>query len=222
MGLAPLSFDGIPKRPVKPSPLDDAEDSKPYVLEKPDRRDAHGHGSGPPNALVMAWRRETGLIQKVFRWMNQSAYLVSIPFIIILLFGIAVKTRPIALFGATFVVLLNIGRIAAGVANLAVIPLRDGLNMRKLKKPVRRVIEPVVTIGLVILAFTFIPWLAGSQPGTGTIIDRVESTAKTLGTEIKGEVGKVTDKAQDLNLDKLGAQAQSKLKGIVDKAQKVD
>ena len=167
IGLAPLTLDGIPKRAAKPSPLDDAEDSKPYALEKPDRRDAHRHDARPANAVVVAWKHEMGLIGRVFRWMNESAYLVSIPFVIILLFGIVVKTRPIALFGATFVVLLNIGRIAAGVANLAVVPLRDGLNLRKLKKPVRRVIEPVVWIGGVVLAFTFIPWLSRDRSGAG-------------------------------------------------------
>ena len=73
------------------------------------------------------------------------------------------KAHSIAIFGATFVVLLNIGRIVAGIANLAVIPLRDGLNLRKYKKPLRRVIEPVVTIALVVLAFTFIPWLSTGQ-----------------------------------------------------------
>ncbi len=145
------------------------------------------------------------LIQKVFRWLNQSAYVVSVPFIIILLFGIAVKAHSIAIFGATFVVLLNIGRIVAGIANLAVIPLRDGLNLRKFKKPLRRVIEPVVTIALVVLAFTFIPWLSTGKGSTGSITDRLRTTAETLERDIKGEVGKVGDKAKTLNLDKLGS-----------------
>ena len=70
------------------------------MLEKPDRRDARHKGGGPPNVVLAAWRNEIGTIQKIFRWLNQSAYLVSIPFIIILLFGIAVKAYAIAIFGA--------------------------------------------------------------------------------------------------------------------------
>ena len=147
------------------------------------------------------------------------------PFIIILLFGIAVKANRSPSSAPTFVVLLNIGRIVAGVANLAVIPLRDGFNFRKYKKPLRRVIEPVVTIALVVLAFTFIPWLSSGKASTGTITDRIRATAEDLEKDIKGEVGKVTDKAKDLNLDKLGkdalekanklgGQAQEKLKGL--------
>jgi hypothetical protein len=224
IGLAPLSLPAIPKRPYLPSALDDAADSKPYVLEKLDRRDVRmRHGGGKPaNAAVVAWRRSWGRLQKIFRWLNQSAYVASVPFIVILLFGIAVKSHSIAIFGATFVVLLNIGRIVAGIVDLAVIPLRDGLNPKKFNKPVRRVIEPVVTIALVLLAFTFIPWLSTGKASTASISDRLRSTAETLEKDIAGEVGKVTDKAKDLNLDKLGAQAQEKLKGVVDKAKTID
>jgi hypothetical protein len=221
IGLAPLSMPAIPKRSFAPSALDDAEDSKPYVLEKPDRRESHGRGGGPPNVVVAAWRHEMGVIQRIFRWLNQSAYLVSIPFIIIFLFGIAVKAYSIAIFGATFVVLLNIGRIVAGVANLVFIPLRDGLNVKKYKKPLRRIIEPVVTIALVVLAFTFIPWLATGKRSEGSISDRIRTTAESLKGEIQGEVDKVTEKAKALDYDrlkdqaeKLGTQAQEKFKGL--------
>ena len=79
-----------------------------------------------------------------------------------------------------------------------------GSTCKKFKKPLRRVIEPVVTIALVVLAFTFIPWLSNGKESTGTISDRLRSTAETLEKDIKGEVGKVTDKAKDLDLDKLG------------------
>jgi hypothetical protein len=221
IGLAPLSVPAMKKRAFLPSALDDAEDSKPYVLEKPDRREARGHGGGPPNVVLAAWRHEMGTIQKVFRWLNESAYLVSIPFVIILLFGIAVKANAIAIFGAAFVVLLNIGRIVAGVANLAVIPLRDGFNLKKFKRPLRRVIEPVVTIAVVVLAFTFIPWLSKTKGSTGPISDRIRRAAEALEKDIQGELGKVTDKAKDLNFDKvvdkaskLSAQAEEKLKGL--------
>ena len=50
IGLAPLSMAGDPEAAVLPSALDDAEDSKPYVLEKPDRRDAQGTGAGLPTS----------------------------------------------------------------------------------------------------------------------------------------------------------------------------
>jgi hypothetical protein len=214
IGLAPLSMQAIPKRPLAPSALDDAEDSKPYVLEKPDRRDAY-HRGGSPNVALAAWRHEMGVIQRIFRWLNQSAYLASVPFIVILLFGIAVKTYSIAIFGATFVVLLNIGRIVAGVANLVFVPLRDGFNVKRYKQPIRRIFEPVVTIALVVLAFTFIPWLSTGKKSEGSITDRIRSTAGSLEKEIQGEL----EKARSVDLEKFSEQAQSKVKGYVGNAQ---
>ena len=62
IGLAPLSLPAIPKRPYLPSALDDAADSKPYVLEKPDRRDAAcGTAAGRANVVLAAWRHEVGV-----------------------------------------------------------------------------------------------------------------------------------------------------------------
>jgi hypothetical protein len=212
VALAPLTLDRVP-RPRKPDPLDDAEDSRPYVLARP-MVETRGRVRVQDNILVRLWRRELGGIQKVFRWLNESAYFVSIPFIMILLFGTAVKNRPIALFGATFVVLLNLGRLAAGAVELVVAPFRDGLKVRKLKKPARRVGEPLLTILLVFLGFTFIPWLSGSQPVRGSLTDRIREGAAGLGKEIEGEVDSVVKKARKIDVEKLGERAREKLKGI--------
>ena len=75
-------------------------------------------------------------------------------------------------------------------------------------------IEPAITIGLVILAFTFIPWLSSGSSAKGSIADRIRSEAETLKGEMKGEVGKVLEKAKAVDVEKLGAEAQEKLKGL--------
>ena len=110
VGLAPLTIDRLPAL-KKPSmfAMDDLADSKPYLLAQPER-----HPGGRPGSQVsgvkVAWRRQFGFIEKIFRALNQMAYLISVPFL--------------------------------------------------MKKPFRRVIEPAITIGLVGLAFAFIPWLS--------------------------------------------------------------
>jgi hypothetical protein len=215
VGLAPLTLDrfSIGKKLAKPSPLDDADDSKPLLLAGPEISDFHGHRSKPVSAVARIWRKDVGFVQKIFRWLNESAYLVSIPFVMILLFGIAVKSRHLAIFGAIFVILLNLGRIVAGVANLAVVPLREGLNAKKMKKPLRRVIEPVLTIVLVILAFTFIPWLSSSPPGEGSYRDRVKKSFSDLENEVKDEV-KNAAAGKGLGVKKLADEAKEKLKGL--------
>jgi hypothetical protein len=214
--LAPLTVDRMPigqRKPSQPPPLDAAQDSKPYALAQPVRAKG-GRVRVQDNVIVRVWRRQLGGVQKLFRKINETAYLVSIPFLMILLLGAAVRNRPMALFGATVVVLLNIGRLVAGGANLAVVPFRDGINLGKMKKPIQRVIEPAVTIGLVILAFTVIPWLSGDPSGKGSLTDRIRSGAAALERDMKGEVDKVADKAKALDLEKFGAQVQEKLEGL--------
>jgi hypothetical protein len=216
--LAPITEDRMPvgyRRPTKPSPLDDAEDSKPYVLAQP-MLDNRGRVKVHDNVVVRAWRRQLGGLQKILRKISQAAYLVSVPFLMILLLGVAIKNRQMALFGATVVVLLNIGRLVAGAANLAVVPFRDGVNPNKMRKPAWRVAEPALTIGLVVLAFTFIPWLSRGQSTKGSLVDRVRAGARDLKQDMKGEVDRYAD------VEKLGAQAQEKFKELGDKAKDFD
>ena len=79
-----------PARPYLPSALDDAEDSKPYVLAQP-VREPRGRVTPQGNAALNLWRRQLGGIQKVFRKINQAAYLVSVPFLMILLLGVVAE-----------------------------------------------------------------------------------------------------------------------------------
>ncbi len=199
--LAPITVDRMPlgyRRPTKPSPLDDAEDSKPYVLAQPEIA-ARGRAGRQDNAVLNLWRRQLGGFQKLFRSIHQAAYLISVPFLMILILGIVLGSRQMALLGATVVVLLNIGRLVAGVANLAVVPFRDGVNLSKMKKPAWRVAEPALTIGLVFLAFIFIPWLSRGQSARGSIAERIRSGSRDLKKDMKGEVDRY------VNVDKLGA-----------------
>ena len=214
VGLAPLSEVHRPPVPRALAPAIDLEaDSKPYALARP-IADRGGAPRLVDNGVVRLWRREVGLLQKIFRWLNESAYFVSIPFVMILLVGAAIKSRPLALFGATFVVVLNFGRLAAGVVNLVLVPLRDGLNARKLKNPARRVAEPIATIAAVFLGFTFIPWLAGDRPAGGDLGDRLRKSATGLEKDIQGEVEKVIDKAEQVDVKAIKAEARRRLEGV--------
>jgi DNA-directed RNA polymerase subunit RPC12/RpoP len=226
IGLAPITADqiAIGRKPGRAtSPLDTAADLKPYSLVKPDRREAHrARGGRPAGFIARLWRGNLGTIQKLFRWLNQSAYVVSVPFIIIFLFGAAIKDRNIALFGARFVVLLNVWAFCAGIGNLVIVPLRDGLNPRKLKQPLRRIAEPVVTTAIVLLALSFVPWLRSGESRSGTIAERLRAGARDLENEVQGQVGAVVDKAKHIDFDKLRTEAREKLDGLTEKAKAID
>jgi hypothetical protein len=223
--LAPVTVERMAgifrKKEAVPSAL--AEDSKPYQLVKPDRREARLHGTGRPAGIITRlWRGQLGSLQKLFRRINETAYLFSVPFIMIFLLGTVVRNRPMAIFGATIVVLLNIGRLVSGGANLAVIPFRDGFDFNKMKKPFRRIIEPLITVGLVVAAFVYVPWLSGGQPAKGSVTERFRATAESLGGEMRGQVDTMIDKAKQVDLEKYGSQLQGKFKDITDKAKEID
>jgi hypothetical protein len=239
ISLAPITVDRMRiGRRESDGPAAVMEDSKPYALAK-SVRDKRGRARSQDRPVLRFWRRQLGRLQKLLRNTNQAAYLISTPFIMLLVIGAVAGSRPMAFFGAIAVVLLNIGRLVTGVANLAVVPFRDGLDFQKMKKPAGRVIEPLVTIGLVILAFVFIPSLSSGESAKGNIADRIRTGAGALRKEMKGEVDKVVDfeklgaqaqeklkelgdKAKDIDLNKLGAQAQEKLKELGDKAKDID
>ena len=187
VALAPLTVNRVPLFKRKPDPLDDAEDSKPYVLAKPPIEN-RGPVRVQDHVVVRVWRRQLGGIQKVFRTINETLYLVSTPFIMIFLFGIAVRSQHMAWFGAAAVVLLNIGRLVSGAVNLAVVPFRDGLDLSKMKKPLGRVLGPAFMICLVACAFTFIPWL--HQGGSEKARARgLFGSGGSLRTEAPGRAG---------------------------------
>jgi hypothetical protein len=224
VALAPITVDRMPigqKRPYLPSALDDAEDSKPYVLAQPVVEN-RGRVKQQANVVVALWRRQLGKVQKLFRNINQTAYLISVPCILLFLLGIAVGSHQMTMLGVTGIVLLNIVRLAAGSANLAVVPFRDGLNFNKMKKPLWRVIEPVLTIGLVVLGFVFIPFLSKGTPAKGSFTDRLRAGAETVEQEVKGGVDKGIEEVKGLHVDKLGQQAQDQFKGLVEKAKGLD
>lgn len=217
VGLAPLSVPAVPpiRRGSAPSPLDDASSSALYrVLSAPSLPAAGPAGAvgRPAGEVVVAYRRWLLSLQRLFRWLNESAYLVSVPFLIVLFLGIALKNRPLVYLGATAVVLLNVGRLISGVANVVVIPFREnpikGIlfffppytlyyvwdNWNRLRRPLGRIVEPAFTLGLVVAAFAYVPWLSGGKsPSEGDVRARLEAGYGGLREGVESKVGPLPD-----------------------------
>jgi hypothetical protein len=240
VGLAPLSVDSMPiggaRRPIKPQYDEDLGDSKPYQLAPPVIKSVRGRSSSKPaNGLQMLWRKDLGIVQKLFRKINETAYLISVPFLLMILLGAIIKNRPLALAGATAVVLLELGRIIAGIANLAIVPFRDGLlqgimflippmtffylsnHWKQVKKPTMRIVGPIVTIAAVFLAFAVVPTLRkdGKIPSVKNLKNEIKSEVKELEGEMAGEV----DKAKKIDVQDLGTKT---VKSIGDAAGKIN
>jgi hypothetical protein len=231
VGLAPLSTPAVAAVPVgrRTSPLDDASFSGLYKVQSaPELPPMAGPGraTGP---LFNFYRRRIGGVQRLFRWLNDAAYFVSVPFIILVLLGAMIRNRPLALIGATAVVLLNIGRLATGLANLVAIPFKDGpaqgvmflippltfvyiaQHYKRLRKALKRVVGPAATIAMVLLVFAFVPWLSRSeQAAQGNLKDRLNAGLEGVREDIADQAGKV----RNLNTSQLKRKAEGVLKRI--------
>jgi hypothetical protein len=163
----------------------------------------------PAGSVTRGYRQGVGSFQRAFRWLNQSAYLVSVPFIMLALLGLVIGSHSLLVLGATVVVLLNLGRVVAGMANLIAIPFREsplqGLlflvppitllylyqNWHKVHRPVKRIIGPVFTILMVGLAFAAEPWMRGDEKPTGSVAEQVKAGFRSAKQEIKGKASQV-------------------------------
>lgn len=232
VALAPITEERMPALRRKPSPLDEPSIPGPYKMATaPSLPALKAMGGRPAGAVTRGYRQGMGKVQKLFRWLNESAYLVSTPFLILVLLGLIVGSRSLMVLGATVVVLLNIGRLVAGVANLVVIPFRESplqgifflippitffylaQNWHKVHRPVKRIVGPIFTIFMVGMAFVVWPWLHSEERPQGSIRDQVKSGFRAAAKEIRKEAEQVPGVNLD-DVSKLKSQAAGALKSM--------
>jgi hypothetical protein len=228
VALAPITEQRISALRKKPSPLDEASFTGLYkVASMPSLPALKAAGGRPAGAITRGYRHQMGKIQGLFRWINQSAYLVSVPFFMVLLLGVVLNSRSLLMLGGAVVVALNIGRFVAGIANLVVIPFRDspiqGLlflippftfiylyqNWHKVRKPVQRVIGPVATIGLVTLGFVVAPMVHGTLQRSESFADKFPRSSGSSTSKRGSQPGRQSSGGADgldlgKNLRKIG------------------
>jgi DNA-directed RNA polymerase subunit RPC12/RpoP len=216
VALAPISMDGMQGLRGKSAFVDEPSIPGPYKLGTAPSLPALQASRGKPaGAVTRGYRGAMGKVQKLFRWLNESAYLVSVPFIMCLLLGLAVGNHSLVVLGATVVVVLNIGRIVAGVANLVVIPFRESpiqgilflippitffylyQNWHKVHRPVKRIVGPILTLALVAGAFLIEPALRTARTTEGSLQERAKAGVGTLKTGVREQVGKVPNLSAD-------------------------
>jgi predicted Zn finger-like uncharacterized protein len=230
VALAPISVDGVKGIAAKRFPLDEPSIPGPYKLASaPSLPALHAARGKPAGAITRGYRGAMGKVQKVFRWLNESAYLVSVPFLMLVLLGLAVGDHSLMTLGAIGAVLLNIGRIVTGLANLVVIPFRESplqgilflippitffylaQNWHKVHRPVKRIIGPILTVALVGVAFLIEPALQAARTTEGSLKERAEAGVGTLKKEVRNQVRQVRD-SDDLKV--LQDKAQGALKSL--------
>ena len=109
------------------------------------------------------------------RFIDDWAYLISVPFLILMIFGVAIAHRGLVHTGAVVVVLVNFGRFWTDLLALFVRPFKEGpihgllflfppyglyfigKHWDKFRPAFRRLLTSCIPIALVILAYAFIP-----------------------------------------------------------------
>jgi hypothetical protein len=161
-------------------------------------------GSRPAGWVYTQWRKGVGLILRVLRFIDDWAYLISIPFLILMVFGIAVAQRGLIHTGAVVVVLANFGRFWTDLLSLFVRPFKDGpmhglmflfppygiyyvaSQWDKFKPTFRRLLTSCIPIVLVVLAYVYIP-----------TVDRDVQSAPTTPEKYRRAVRDVVKEAEE-------------------------
>ena len=194
--LAPISLDDL-KAVAERERLWEDDDAVEYELEKPvDAPAAKAAPQLPQPRGRLFWGR--GGIAEVLlialRKISDYAYLVSIPFLLLMLLAIILKQRELAVIAAVVVILLNIVRLGIDGFVLVTLAFKKGplqgvlffippftfyyLSKRGkvMKEALGRFLGPALPIIGVVLLFIFVPWLRGGDRKAGRIDPR--STAK--------------------------------------------
>jgi hypothetical protein len=66
-----------------------------------------------------------------------------------------------------------------------------------MERPVKRIIGPILTIGLVLLAFLAEPWVRGEGKSKGSIHDTVKARVGSMKTGIANQIGEIPNLKRD-------------------------
>jgi DNA-directed RNA polymerase subunit RPC12/RpoP len=185
------------------------------------------HDLGPASWLYTKWRTGVNLFLRLFRWVDTWAYLISVPFLMLMILGIVVQNRQFVHTGAVAVVLANYGRFWADLISFFVRPYKDGplhgllflfppytlyflvTRWDGMRKIVRRIAMSCIPILGVILIYGFLPLVnpavdksqgigAKLQAGKAELDKQIEGDLKNLENRLIGD----GDRAARHELDK--------------------
>ena len=203
---------------------------------------------------------------KLFRWINETAYGISILFMILAIVGyvmqlttdsgsaaggratrntrsaetststLGAKALPLPnhrliTIGVSGIVILNLVRLVAGLANLIAIPFRkspiEGIlflippmtflyiwqHWKRMEKPVGRILGPAFALGLVVVAYTLIAMYGKGRHSRGDIVKDVDSAVKSIKKDVGSSVEQLQNKVETLQ-NQLPSQIDSARKAV--------
>jgi DNA-directed RNA polymerase subunit RPC12/RpoP len=198
-----------------------ARDPRGYALAEPRSGRSffwfRGRGdSGPASWLYRKWRAAITSVLKLLRWIDNWAYLISVPFLVLLVFAFVVSNRALVHLGAVVVVLVNYGRFWTDLLALFVRPFKEsplhglaflfppyGLyflatRWRQVKPTLRRMATSCIPIVLVVLAYAFFPSVNPGVENVQGVGAKIEAGGKELVKEIHEGVQEIEGRLPSL------------------------
>jgi DNA-directed RNA polymerase subunit RPC12/RpoP len=175
-----------------------------------------GGGDRPASWLYVRWRAGITGILKVLRFIDDWAYLISVPFLVLVLFAIVTSSRGLVHAGAVVVVLVNYGRFWADFIAFFVRPFQDGpiqglaflfppytvyylfAHWGRMKPILRRMLTSCIPIVLVILAYAFLPSVNPEFKDVHGVRARLKIGAEVLEKDIRGGLKQIEGELSDV------------------------
>ena len=172
-------------------------------------------GDRPASWLYTQWRAGVTGILKILRFIDSWAYIISVPFLVMVLFAIVTSSRGLVHAGAVVVVLVNYGRFWTDLIAFFVRPFKEGpfqglaflfppytvyylfAHWDRMKPILRRMLTSCVPIALVILAYAF---LASINPEVQDVHDvgtRLKIGTEVLEKDIHGGLKQIEEELSD-------------------------
>ena len=141
----------------------------------------------------MKWRQGVGLILRLLRFIDDWAYLISIPFIVLAIFAIAAGNREWVHLGAVVVLLANYGRFWVNLLAIFVRPFKEGpvhglaflfppygiyyvwTRWDTFRPTFRRLLTSCIPIVLVVLAYAYLPFVNPAAKDAKGLPEKIRS-----------------------------------------------
>ena len=175
---------------------------------------------GPASWVYTKWRAGVNSVLKLLRWVDTWAYLISVPFLILMILGIAAENMPLIHTGAVVVVLANYGRFWADLLAFFVRPYKDGplhglaflfppymlyylaTRWDHMQKIVRRIAMSCIPIVFVVLIYAFLPSANPEAKNVRSFAGKLTAGKRELDKEIESDLRDLEKKVIELEKPK--------------------
>ena len=175
-----------------------------------------GGGDRPASWFFVKWRAGVTAILKILRFIDSWAYLISAPFLVMVLFAIVTSSRGLVHAGAVVVVVVNYGRFWADLIAFFVRPFKDGpiqglaflfppytvyylfAHWDRIKPILRRMLTSCIPIALVILAYAYLPSINPEVKDVHGVRARIKIGTEVLKKDIRGGLKQIEGELSDV------------------------